>query len=79
MIAFGLGCATHAVTSTVRVAAQSNPSQNVYQECFATTLCQVTGRGLNGGSIPDRVRIPAGWHVVGGGGSAGNPVAILCG
>lgn len=75
-LAFGLGCATHAVTSTLPVAAQSDPAQNVYRECFATKLWKTSGSALNAGEIPDLVRIPAGWHVVGGAGAG--PYAVLC-
>lgn len=76
--AFVLGCATHAVTSTITVAAQSDPERGVYRECFGTTLELQSGRYTDAGRIGDPVRIPAGWHVVGGGGVGGSPVAILC-
>jgi hypothetical protein len=74
--AFVLGCATHAVTSTMTVAAQSDPERGVYRECFGTTIELQRGHSTDSGEIGDTTRIPAGWHVVGGGGPG--PVAILC-
>ena len=78
-LAFGLGCAAHAVTTSVRVAAQTDPTRGIYRECFGVTLYSVTGRKLNQGELPDDlVRIPDGWHVAGGGGGTSYPFAILC-
>ena len=73
--AFFLGCAAHAVTMRATSAAQSDPSQNIYRECFATTLYSVQGHHLGQGKLPELTTIPEGWHVVGGG---GNGLAVLC-
>ena len=76
--AFILGCVTAAaVTSQAGAEGQANaPTSGA--ECFATTTWYVTGKQLNAGEMPQTVRIPAGWQVVGAGASEGSASLMLC-
>lgn len=78
LLVLGIGCVAGSVVRPAVTAAQSNPSQGIYQECISVTLYATSGRRMNSGTIPDTVRIPAGWHVVGGGGTQGGAIAVLC-
>ena len=80
-LAFLLGCVAHAVTASVRVAAQSDPSTGVYQECMTVVFNRgmwIDADDVGGGELPSSfARVPAGWHVAGAGG--GNfPTMLLC-
>lgn len=76
LFVLGIGCVAGSVVRPAVTAAQSDPAVGIYQECVSVTLYSESGRSVNNGAMPDGVRIPAGWHVVGGGGNP--PVAILC-
>lgn len=75
VLALGMvaGLAMAQVLSVRSVSAQ--PRQ--WQECFAATVWPVTGRNLNAGSLPDRVRV-AGWVPVGGTAVGNGPAVVLC-
>lgn len=78
---FALGCAAHAATTAVAVAAQSRPEVGIYRECIAVQFVRghwIDADDLSEGELPSSTaRVPDGWHVAGGGG--GNfPNMILC-
>lgn len=64
VLALGMvaGLAMAQVLSVRSVSAQ--PRQ--WQECFGSTLYNTSGRRLNSGDVPERVRVPSGWTPIGG-------------
>ena len=68
------GLAMAQVLSTRTASAQ--PRQ--WQECFAVSLYETTGRNLNAGQPPPpRVRV-SGWAPIGGTTVNGNSAVVLC-
>jgi hypothetical protein len=55
--------------------ASAQPRQ--WQECFGASLYEVSGRNLNSGELPERVRV-AGWVPVGGTTIRGSAAVVLC-
>jgi hypothetical protein len=75
--AFILGCVT--ATHVVQSARADGAEPSGAKECFAVTTWAQSGKSINDGASPERlVRIPAGWDIVGSGGSEGGPVVMLC-
>jgi len=76
-----LGCAAHAVTSSVVVAAQSQPERGIFRECIAASFSGSSGLNTNQlseGRLPSRpAQIPDGWHVVGASGTGYGNI-VLC-
>ena len=81
LVGLALGCAAHAVTSSVVVAAQSQPERAIYRQCISVQLdggTWLSADQLAEGRLPPQpVNIPDGWHVAAGGGG-GSPNLILC-
>lgn len=71
---FALGCISQAVTSSITVAAQSDPAAGIYQECAGIVMDSLSLRERRAGAPMDTTPIPAGWHVVGGGGGG----VVIC-
>lgn len=71
LITFALGCAASSATSSLVVAAQSQPENAIYRECFGVAFGFDNTTGADelrrGELASEPVQVPAGWHVVGGG------------
>ena len=80
-VGLALGCAAHAVTSSVVVAAQSEPERGIYRECIVAQFSGGTSLNTNQlaeGRLPSNpAQIPEGWHVVGGSGDGYGNI-VLC-
>jgi hypothetical protein len=76
--AFILGCVTAAAVTSQADAQGQATAPSGGTECFAATTWYVTGKQLNAGEMPQTVRIPAGWQVVGAGASEGSSIVMLC-
>lgn len=77
--AFVLGCVTAAaVTSRAQASrAPGAPQPAGDTECFATTTWIATGKAVNEGTIPNTMRVPAGWTAVSGGGLSHDGISAL--
>jgi hypothetical protein len=78
-LTFALGfIAAEAIERLSASSAHAQAGQRVWRECFSTSVWNQSGRRVNGGDLPEMVRVPAGWTPVGGGSHGDYGMVVLC-